>query len=138
MDNFVNTRNQILESTLTVLLFWIVIGSIIHIWVPHGQDAGFNIVHVQNGPLIKRLVHFSYIFTGYTIYHLFHWVGITALQALGIVSVLSFTIGGWAIYKIGYHLNGKLFGWALSLLVWPLPFIVLRAQGQDINPLLHQ
>ena len=134
MNTIGNNSSRILSSGLLVLLFWIIIGSIIHVWVPHGQDAGYNIVHVQNGPLLARLVHFSYIFVGYAIYHLSHWFGITALQSLGIVSVMSFAIGGWAVFKIGYHLNGRILGWAFSLLVWPLPFLVLQAQGQEYQP----
>jgi hypothetical protein len=127
-------RIEVIDSSLWVLFFWFVIGLIIHIWIPNGQDAEHNIIHLQNKPLMTRLVHFSYIFSAYSIYHLLDFTGITALQSLAIVSILSFSIGGWAIFKIGYKLNGTLFGWLLSLLVWPLPLLVQQAQGQEYQP----
>ncbi len=127
-------RKQIIESSFWVLLFWIVIGLLIHIWVPHGQDAHVNIIHVQDGPLMTRLVHLSYIFFGYTIYNLLQWTGITSLHSLAIISIISLAVGGWAIFKIGYNLNGKIFGWSLSLLTWPLPLLIQQAQGQEYQP----
>jgi hypothetical protein len=125
---------KIIESGLLALLFWLAIGIMIHIWIPHGQDAEYNIAHIENKPLMTRLVHLGYIFAGFTVYHLLGWTGITALQSLSTVSILSFTIGGWAIYNIGKHLYGKLLGWSLSLLSWPLPLLIQQSQGQEYQP----
>ncbi len=134
MNGLVKIRSKVFESSILVLLFWVLIGALVQVWVPHGQDAGQNILHVQNGPLISRLVHFSYIFLGTAIYKLTHWMGISALQSLGLLSVLSIAVSGWAVFKIGYHLSGRTFGWTLSLLVCPLPLIIAQAQGQEYQP----
>jgi len=106
----------------------------IHVWTPHGQDSQFNISQVENGPLISRLVHFSYILAGYSLYRAFHWLGMTAVQALAIVSVASLAVCGFSVFRIGLYRGGRRLGWALSFLVLPLPLVLEQAQGQEYQP----
>ena len=134
MWDLTKIRYRIFESGLTAFLFWVIIGIATHVWICHGQDSAHNIMQIEAGHLITRLVHFSYILAGYSIYKIFHWLNITALQALGIVSVLSLGVSGWSIFKIGYHFKGKKLGWALSFLVLPLPLVLGQAQGQEYQP----
>lgn len=134
VGNRTGTRYHVLVNGLAPLLFWVVVGIAIHVWTPHGQDSAFNINQIEAARLISRLVHFSYILAGYSLFKAFNWLDITALQALGIVSVLSLGISGWSIFRIGYHFKGSKLGWPLSFLVLSLPLVLEQAQGQEYQP----
>ncbi len=134
VGNRTGTRYHVLVNGLAPFLFWVVVGIAIHVWTPHGQDSSFNINQIEAGRLISRLVHFSYILAGYSILKALQWLDMTALQALGIVSVLSLGISGWSIFRIGYHFKGSKLGWPLSFLVLSLPLVLEQAQGQEYQP----
>lgn len=134
MGNRTGVRYRPLVNNLVPFLFWVIVGTAIHVWIPHGQDSAFNINQIEAGRLVSRLVHFSYILVGYSLLKTFHWLGMTALQALAIVSVLSLGVSGWSVFKIGHHFKGSKLGWPLSFLVLPLPFVLEQAQGQEYQP----